>query len=90
MIGKEAVSSAGESKQRNERTTRRPGAVLWFSEPQLPALRYCSNTEAGSRPGLESWMPLEVVQARTALRSTAQLGFRLVERFPLTLRALLM
>jgi hypothetical protein len=83
------VSSAGASKQRIK---NRPasGAVLWFSEPQLPALRYCSNIEAGSRPRLESWMPLEVVQARTALRSTAQLGFRLVERFPLTLRALLM
>jgi hypothetical protein len=44
----------------------------------LLALRYCCNTEAGGRARLESWMPLEVVQAGTALRSTAQLGFRLV------------
>jgi hypothetical protein len=33
-------------------------------------------------------MPLEVVEARTALRSTAQLGFRLVERFPAHLACL--
>jgi hypothetical protein len=36
-------------------------------------------------------MPLEAAQARTALTSTAELAaFRLVKRFPLTARALLM
>jgi hypothetical protein len=57
---------------------------------QLPALRYCWSTEAGTRPRLDSSMPLEAAQARTALRSTAELALQLIERFPLTLRALLM
>jgi hypothetical protein len=79
-----------EQVSKELRTAQQTGRFLRFRKPQLPALRYCSSTEAGSRPRLESWMPLEAAQARTALRSTAELGFRLVERFPLTLRALVM
>jgi hypothetical protein len=71
IIGNE-VSSAGASKQRIK---NRPadGVVLWFSEPQLPALRYCSSTEAGSRPRLE----LDAVggsPGRTALRLKYWIG----------------
>jgi hypothetical protein len=90
MIGNEVVSSAGASEQRTKEPPSRPGGSMVFGEPQLPAVRYCSSTEAGTRPRLESSMPLEAAQARTALRSTPELALRLVERFPLTLRALLM
>jgi hypothetical protein len=89
MAGNDVVSRL---EKVSVETKNRPadGAVLLVGEPQLPALRYCWSTEAGTRPRLESSMPLEAAQARTALRSTAELAFRLVERFPLTLRALLM
>jgi hypothetical protein len=87
IVGNE-VSSAGASKQRIQ---NRPADGRFLGSASLSCRRSgLLNTEAGSWPRLESWMPLEVVQARTALRSTAQLVFRLVERFPPTLRALLM
>jgi hypothetical protein len=38
------------SKERKNRPA--DGAVLWFGEPQLPALRFCSSTEAGIGPRL--------------------------------------
>jgi len=41
-------------EQVSEELKNRPadGAALWFGEPQLPALRFCSSTEAGIGPRL--------------------------------------
>jgi hypothetical protein len=46
-----------EQVSKELRTAQQTGRFLRFRKPQLPALRYCSSTEAGSRPRLESRMP---------------------------------
>ena len=61
------------------------------SEVQLPAALNWLTTSCGILPRFESSMPLDAAQARIALLSigVGEPALRLLERLPLTLRALL-
>jgi hypothetical protein len=85
MIGNDAVSSAGASRQR---TKDRPaeGAVLWFGEPQLPAPRYCWSTEADPSLRLESSIAIGGRPGTDRPEFDSRAGLQARQRFLLTLR----
>ena len=65
MIGNEALSGAGASKQRTEEDHPETGRFIGFGEPQRPARRHCSRIEASTRPRQESSMSSEAAKAWT-------------------------
>jgi hypothetical protein len=66
-----------------------PGLSIWEIRPQLPAALNWLTTSCGILPRFDSSIPLASAQRGTARLSMPELALRLVERFPLTLRALL-
>ena len=62
---------------------------LFGIEPQLPVALNWLTTSCEILPRLETSIPLASAHARTAVLSIGELALRVLERLPLTLRALL-